>query len=144
MLKDQPDDVIRGYFEHVQRVYDEASRVHGPESLEAAVARFHDALEDGEMDLAELKTTLARFFEEKPTQTVIDVILEACKVITRHLDETYMQYIARVKKHPLARAVKIIDLRVNLYGSPTLPPGRLAERYLRALHELQNTSKITL
>lgn len=126
------------YIEHVQRVCAETERRFGDDSLEAIVARFHDSLEDNEFSVDELTEAIRKSLAFPPTVALLDVLMEAVVCITRRSEETYAEYIQRVKRNPLARRVKIVDLETNLFGSPTLPPGSLTERYVKALHTLKN------
>lgn len=66
------------------------------------VALLHDVVEDTPYTLADLA---AMGFEER--------IVDALRLLT-HLDETpYMEYVAQIKPNPVARAVKLADLRHN-------------------------------
>ena len=59
----------------------------------------------------------------------------ALDAVTRRPGEVYAEYIDRCGKHPVARRVKIADLKDNLSRGDG-PPGGLAERYRRALRQL--------
>jgi (p)ppGpp synthase/HD superfamily hydrolase len=73
---------------------DEASRT---------VALLHDVIEDTAYTLDDLRT---RGYNE--------AIIEAVDALTRREDETYEQFILRIKPIPLARRVKLADLRDNM------------------------------
>ena len=66
------------------------------------VALLHDLIEDTEYTLDDLR---ALGFSEK--------IIEAIGLMTHAEDVPYMEYVAEIKKNPIARAVKLADLRHN-------------------------------
>lgn len=76
-----------------------ASRVSSEE--EKTVALLHDTLEDTAIDPA----LLERFFSP--------AVVAAVRLLTRPEDEDYFDYVRRVGKNPLARAVKLADLSHN-------------------------------
>lgn len=137
-MKIAKEKMPAAYIEHVQRVCAETERRFGDGSLEAIVARLHDSLEDNEFSVEELAGVIRKSLVFPPTPALLDVLMDAVVCITRRSEETYAEYIQRVKRNPLARRVKIVDLETNLFGSPTLPPGSLTERYVKALHTLKN------
>lgn len=55
-------------------------------------------------------------------------VQEAVRTITRQAGEAYDTYVERVAKNPLARTVKLADLRLN---HATAPNDSLKERYAR-------------
>ena len=64
-------------------------------------AFLHDVVEDTSVTFAELEQLF-------PAQ-----VMEAVRLLT-HLEETpYMDYVAQIKLNPIARAVKLADLRHN-------------------------------
>jgi GTP diphosphokinase / guanosine-3',5'-bis(diphosphate) 3'-diphosphatase len=69
---------------------------------EKVVAVLHDILEDTDMNEKELLIHFPRH------------IVEAVHVITRRPEGTYREFILRVRKNPLARAVKIADMEENM------------------------------
>jgi (p)ppGpp synthase/HD superfamily hydrolase len=69
---------------------------------ERAVAWLHDVVEDTSVTLADLKQVFPR------------EITDAVDAITKRADEAYDSYIARVKNNPVARKVKLADLRHNM------------------------------
>ena len=89
------------------------------ERTHAIVALLHDILEDNN------DTDLSAY----PKQ-----VQEAVHTITRQAGETYDASIERVAQNPLARTVKLADLRLN---HATAPEERLRERYARALTRLE-------
>lgn len=69
---------------------------------EVIVALLHDVVEDTNIDL----TDLVHFgFSEE--------VVEAVDAITRRYEESYEDYIQRVKRNPIARNVKIEDMKHN-------------------------------
>ena len=66
------------------------------------VALLHDVVEDGDCTLDDLR---AMGFEE--------TILEALALLTHDESVPYLQYVAAIREHPVARAVKLADLRHN-------------------------------
>ena len=70
---------------------------------EKIAAVLHDVIEDTDWTFEKLKRE--GFSEE---------ILDALKHVTRQRNETYEQFIERVKTNPTARQVKISDLEDNM------------------------------
>lgn len=130
-LKDMPCE----YVEHVKQVELRTQYFYGVDSLEAVVARFHDALEDGEKTPEELPAAIRDYYPVL-SDTLVTALVDSITAITRQKGEVYMDYIRRLAKDPIARRVKVIDLKQNLYGSKTPPPGELKQRYKRALQLL--------
>lgn len=98
---------------------------------ERIVAVLHDALEDcSETFRSELYSQITSYFS-------IDV-QHALLLLTRSKEETYSSYIERIALDPLAKKVKIADLRDNLNPSRGSAPNleRLKDRYRKALIEL--------
>ena len=67
-----------------------------------AVALLHDVVEDTDITLKDLEKL---GFGEK--------ILEAISLMTHREGVDYMDYVAKIKTNPIARAVKLADLRHN-------------------------------
>lgn len=129
-------DMTPEYRKHVSDVETRAQAFCGVDSLESVVARFHDALEDGEKTLDELPGAIRDYYPVL-SDTLVTAIVDSIVAITRQKGEVYMDYIKRLAKDPLARRVKILDLKQNLYWSETPPPGDLKQRYKRALQLLE-------
>lgn len=97
------------------------------------VAILHDVLEDSDMTAEDL---LKSGF---PCE-----IIEAVQVLTYKKTDsgTYEEYIARVAKNRMAKAVKISDIRHNMDLSRIPNPGtrdlKRCEKYKRALTYLEN------
>ncbi len=88
-------------------------------SAQRTVAWLHDVVEDTDVTLEQLAVVF-------PAQVV-----NAVDAITRRMEETYAEYIHRLKRDPLAAAVKRVDLRHNM-NRGTIPPS-LMRRYEKAL-----------
>jgi len=123
--KDQMDKSGLPYAFHpfhlAEQMLDEASTV---------VALLHDVAEDTDMTLEQL----AEFgFGKK--------IMDALSLLTHDEKIPYMDYVAAIKPNPIARAVKIADLRHN--SDPTRMDGMTErdlvrrEKYLKALDFLE-------
>ena len=92
------------------------------------VGVLHDTIEDRP------KFTLDSLVK---TEDVSDEIRDALDAITRGSQESYDDYITRVSENPLAREVKIADLRDNLHCNRVRNiPQRLSARYIKALARL--------
>ena len=65
------------------------------------VALLHDVVEDTDVTLEQL----AQLFPKEVT--------DAVAAMTHGKDEPYLAYVARVKQNPIAKAVKLADLRHN-------------------------------
>ena len=65
------------------------------------VALLHDTVEDTDITLEEL----AAIFPKE--------IVDAVVLMTHRKDEPYLEYVARIKENPIAKAVKLADLRHN-------------------------------
>lgn len=112
------------YILHVLRVM-----VAVDEPNDRIVALLHDVVEDTDWTIEKLNI-----------EGYDDVIIGAVDAITRKEGETYRAYIERVKKNPIARRVKIADLRDNLGRIDgildPLKRQELGRRYKRALETL--------
>ncbi|MBE5735384.1 MAG: HD domain-containing protein [Clostridiales bacterium] len=93
------------------------------------VALLHDVVEDTDVTLQDLKD--AGFGEE---------IIEAVEYMTHDPSVPYMDYVAKIKTNPIARVVKLADLRHN--SNPTrkgyvdmVTKGRI-EKYKKAIEYL--------
>ena len=95
------------YVEHLFRVMDQV-KVYANDSypLEVfeTVALLHDLLEDCPEWTPD---RLRGYFPEEG-------IVEAVEVLTKAPGQVYEDYIQRIKEHPIARAVKLADLKDNM------------------------------
>jgi (p)ppGpp synthase/HD superfamily hydrolase len=107
--------------------------VDTPEARMAAV--LHDVVEDTTVSLEQLQT------EGFPA-----VVIEAVEALTKRPEEKddYEAFINRVAPNPLARAVKLADLRDNCdlsrIATPTEKDWRRIEKYKRAIQYLEQLS----
>ena len=98
---------------------------------EEIVAVLHDVVEDTDWTLQQIRV---EGFPEK--------IILAIDAITKRENETYFEYIYRVKNNPLATKVKLADLQHNsLLSRQFEKSGRLIERYLKAYKILKGETK---
>lgn len=72
-----------------------------PDEYTTCVALLHDVVEDTHMTLQQLEEV---FPEE---------VVQAVAAMTHGKEEPYLDYVARVKENPIARIVKLADLRHN-------------------------------
>lgn len=89
---------------------------------EKIVALLHDVLEDTSVT----KEDLLKFFSEE--------IVEAISLLTHKEEDSYMEYLAKIKANPIAKAVKLADLKHNMDLSRLPNPSekdlkRLEEKY---------------
>lgn len=95
-----------------------------------AVALLHDVVEDSELTLEDLKA-----------QGFSDTVVEAVALMTHADGVEYMDYVREIGKNPIARAVKLADLRHNsdLTRMDTVDDKVLArrEKYLKAIALLE-------
>ena len=95
--KDQTDKSGMPYVFHpfhlAEQMKDEATTV---------VALLHDVVEDTEITIDDLQKM--GFSQE---------VLEAIALMTHNDEVPYMEYVARIKTNPIARAVKLADLKHN-------------------------------
>ncbi len=110
-------DGVTPYLVHIQSVLNAVST-----DDEKAVAWLHDVLEDTDITTSDLYNA-----------GIWAHIVEAVKVMTKEEGEPYGAYINRVKVNPLARVVKIADMRHNLSDDPT---PRQRAKYAAALDYL--------
>ena len=96
---------------------------------EKIVALLHDVLEDTSVT----KEDLLKFFSNE--------IVEAVSLLTHKEEDSYMDYLAKIKANPLAKAVKLQDLKHNMDLSRLPNPSekdlsRLENKYKPALEFL--------
>jgi (p)ppGpp synthase/HD superfamily hydrolase len=90
--------------------------------LDKTVAILHDTVEDCDVGLGDI---LALFGSD---------VWKAVDALTRRDCETYVEFIERCKVNPVARRVKIADIKDNLRpGAP-----EMVERYTKALQVLEH------
>jgi (p)ppGpp synthase/HD superfamily hydrolase len=116
----QTDKSGESYILHPLRVM-----LAGKTEAEQIVSILHDVIEDSEICIEYLTEEIDLTDEES----------KALVAITRS-DETYIDYIKRVKNDNLARRVKIADLKDNLSRSENISE-YLIRRYTYALQVLE-------
>lgn len=95
--KDQTD---KGGMPYVFHPFHVAEQMHTEETV--VVALLHDVVEDTDYTIDDLR---AMGFPEP--------ITDALALMTHAKGEPYMEYIARLRSNPIARAVKLVDLLHN-------------------------------
>ena len=93
----QLDKAVVDYIEHPIYV---ASQVDTEE--EKAVALLHDVIEDSPVSAEELLQA-----------GLPETVVTAVQVLTKKKEQDYQTYLETVKKNPLARVVKLADLKHN-------------------------------
>ena len=118
----------QAYIEHVERVVARVSRWPSLSSDVQAVAWLHDVLEDTAVTVEDLALFGVSTF-----------VVQAVQVLSRKDDETYAEYIERVKtsKNAFALAVKLADLGDHLRaeGRSRMSASMVA-RYKKAVAQL--------
>ena len=98
---------------------------------EKAVALLHDVLEDTD-------TTPQELLDFGIDKDVVDAVV----LLTRDNHEDYMEYVKRLASNPLARAVKMSDLRHNMQTdripNPTEKDFKRLEKYKKAYAYLES------
>ena len=80
-----------------------ANSIGMPDGDLKVIALLHDVVEDSDVTLQDLED---EGFNEN--------VVEAVDALTRRIEESYFQYIDRVKKNPFAVVVKKADLKHNM------------------------------
>jgi (p)ppGpp synthase/HD superfamily hydrolase len=123
--EDQVDKGGNPYILHPLRIAQQMQT-----SEERIVAMLHDVIEDTDIPLQYLRD-----------EGYSDTIVEAIDALTRRDGETYMDYIRRAKQNPIARKVKIADIKDNMDLSripePTEKDLQRMKRYEKALKVLE-------
>lgn len=118
------------YIGHATRVGFDAFVASGNKSRVFVVGLLHDAIEDSDITPAGLLEA-----------GISDEAVTAINLLTRsNSEESYFDYLARIKASPLALAVKLADLRDNVrlerIANPTEGDIARCMKYLRALNFL--------
>lgn len=105
------------YITHPAWIVDQLKDIRGAEGVKLrTIAWLHDVVEDTDMTLDDLRV------EGFP-----DDVVEAVRLLT-HMSkaEPYLDHLLQIKSNPLARKVKLLDLRHNRKG---LEPSNLSQKY---------------
>jgi (p)ppGpp synthase/HD superfamily hydrolase len=108
--KGQTDRAGEDYILHVKEVIAGVSK-YGKNAM--TVAALHDVVEDSSITLSDLKK-----------YGFSDSILISVKLLTRTKDVQESEYYERIKNNPLARVVKISDLKHNSDTSRIVNPNK--------------------
>lgn len=126
--KDQFDKAGAPYISHPLRVMES---LHGEEAR--IVGILHDVVEDTKVDVK----ALARL-------GYAPHIIEAVLAVTKKDGESYEDFVARAALNPIARQVKIADLKDNMdmtrIANPTEKDWERLKKYERALAVLQDAA----
>jgi hypothetical protein len=116
--REQKDKAGEPYILHVMRVV--CAMKSDEERIAAAL---HDVVEDSSWS-----------FEDLEDMGFGKRVVDALMCLTRCDGEAYMYYVGRCASNPLAKAVKVEDLRDHLRGTPSLAIGHeQVQKYRRAL-----------
>ena len=103
-----------------------------PDEKTTVVALLHDVIEDTDYTLDDLKN-----------MGFLDDILSAIALMTHDDGVPYMEYIALIKKNPIAKMVKLADLRHNSNMSRldkvTAHDRERTEKYKKAIEFLESS-----
>jgi (p)ppGpp synthase/HD superfamily hydrolase len=112
------------YISHCEAV---VNKFHKSAYYYRAVAWIHDTIEDTDITTGYLY------------QTFPDIVADAVMAMThnKHLGETYLDYLLKVSKNAIAKAVKLADLEHNLGTSVN---GNQREKYIMAVYILKKAS----
>jgi hypothetical protein len=106
------------YIDHPLRVHD---LLIDEDDVTRVTGILHDVVEDSDVTLEEVRREFS------------DEVADAVDAVTRRKDETYFEFIARAKLHPVGRKVKIADLKDHLRpGHEKYIPESLIKRYQKA------------
>ena len=123
----QTDKAGIDYFKHPEKV---ASMVDSND--EKIVALLHDVIEDTDVTLSFLESV---GFNSS--------ILEAVNAITKREKEDYDDYIKRVANNPLAKTVKLADMKHNAditrFKNPTAKDFKRVDKYKARIKKLTET-----
>lgn len=97
---------------------------------ETCVALLHDVVEDTDTTLDEL----AEIFPQK--------VIDALRLMTHDPEVPYLDYVKKIKDNPLARKVKLADLRHNSdlsrLNNATKKDLKRVDKYKEAIQILEN------
>lgn len=129
----QTDKAGKPYTWHLRAVADQCK---GDAKI---VAWLHDVIEDTAVDWFDMHHMIKHFFGENDRS---EEIIQALQAITKLRNESYDAYLKRIKRNPMAREVKIADLKHNLdlsrLSKITDKDLERAEKYRKALEFLES------
>ena len=101
-----------------------------PDEYTTCVALLHDVVEDTDVTIEELRDIF-------PPQ-----VIEAVALMTHDEDEPYLDYVRRISTNPIAKAVKLADLRHNsdqtrLENADAATLAHFQEKYRKAFEILE-------
>lgn len=97
----QTDKLGNDYIDHPARVAEDFNWIGQP--VEHCTAWLHDVIEDSDVTAADLLQA-----------GILPEIVEAVELLTRRADVADEVYYERIRRHPVARAVKLADIADNL------------------------------
>ena len=107
------------YIHHPIRV---AALLDDEDDVTRVAALLHDVVEDTAVTLDEIRKKFS------------DEVADAVDAVSRRKDETYFEFVARAKKHPVGAKVKMADLKDHLRpGHELYIPESLIKRYHKAI-----------
>ena len=125
--KDQTDKSGLPYVFHLFHLAEQM-----PDEKTTVVALLHDVIEDTDYTLDDMKN-----------MGFSDDILSAIALMTHDDGVPYMEYVALIKKNPIAKMVKLADLRHNSDMSRldkvTAHDRERAEKYKKAIEFLESS-----
>lgn len=116
-------DGVTPYILHPLRVADILA-AEGESNEVIAAGVLHDVLEDTRVTASDLRR-----------EGVPRVVIKTVETLTHQRGESYVEYIQRVSKSPMATAVKLADIRANMEDAPT---DRQIVKYTNALEILKD------
>lgn len=126
MHKNQTDKAGKPYIEHCLRVMKDLNTTE-----DKIVGVLHDSIEDTNLTIEDLK---ANGFREP--------ILAGILAITKQENESYENYLERVRSNPIALKVKIADMKdnmnINRIKNPTEKDYRRLAKYRNIYPQLLN------
>lgn len=131
MFQSHKDDQDKGGYPYAFHPFYLATQMADEDST--CVALLHDVLEDH----GDIWT-----FEKLADEGFNEIIIEALRLLTHKEGVPYLDYVQEVGTNPLARKVKIADLKHNLDESRTDgQPAKKHDLYVEALELLQNRER---
>jgi len=116
-----PAAIARAVFARYWR--DDGDKVFASNAM--AAAWLHDVVEDTPLTIADLRA-----------QGVSEEILTAVDLLTKRDDQDYLDYLLRLKVNPIARIVKIEDIKNNMSDLDRKKKKSMYEKYQLALYIL--------